>query len=150
MMAAAMKKDVIHGLIPLSPAAMIPERAREGEMLGSRFDPEHIPDRLQSDYGWELSGNYLRVAQMIHVEDAIDKYTGPVLLVHGEADETVPVSVSIEAYRKYAHADLVLIPEDTHCYDHHLDQVTEAIKSWIINQISKTNYIFDEKFCRGE
>ena len=46
MLAAAMKRDVIKGAMPLSPAAMIPEGARKGELLGIRFDPEHVPDAL--------------------------------------------------------------------------------------------------------
>ena len=135
MLAAGMEHERIKGLIPLSPAAMIPDSAREGRILGTDFDPCHIPELIRSDYGWELGGNYLRVAQMIHVEDAIESYRGPVLLVHGEEDEAVPVSVSIEAQRKYAHANLVLIPGDTHCYDYHLDQVTEAVKRWMMKQI---------------
>ena len=32
----------------------------------------------------------------------------------------------------YCHdARLVMIPNDTHCYDHHLDQVLEAVTSFV-------------------
>ena len=27
--------------------------------------------------------------------------------------------------------DLILIPGDTHCYDHHLDQVLDAVRDWM-------------------
>ena len=91
MLAGAMKQDVIKGLIPLSPAWMIPEGARKGTLLGQNFDPDHIPDILPAWGDRGLNGNYVRVAQTIHVEDAIDRYAGPVLIVHGDQDEAVPV-----------------------------------------------------------
>ena len=131
MLAGAMKRDVIKGIIPLSPAWMIPEAARNGTLLGLEFDPEHIPDMLPAwgDHG--LNGNYVRVAQMIHVEEAIDRYTGPVLIVHGDQDEAVPVEYGIRAAKRYKDCKLVLIPGDTHCYDHHLDQVVDAVRDWM-------------------
>ena len=71
------------------------------------------------------------MAQTIHVEEAIDRYHGPVLLIHGDADEAVPVQYGIEAAKAYKHCDLVLIPGDDHCYNRHLDQVTDAVREWL-------------------
>ena len=138
MLAAAMKHDVISGLIPLSPAWMIPEQARQGLILGQRFDPEHIPDVIPPWRYTGLEGNYVRVAQTLHVEEAISRYHGPVLIVQGDQDADVPVSYAVKAAELYHDAKLVLIPGDTHCYDHHLDQVTEAVKAWMLERIRET------------
>ena len=127
MLAGAMKADVLKALIPLSPASMIPDAARKGTVLGVDFDPDHIPDCLIWEDGKKLSGNYVRAAQTIHVEDAIRRYNGRVLLVHGDEDEAVPYECAVEAQKLYKNAELVTIPGDTHCYDHHLDLVTEAV-----------------------
>ncbi|MBQ9263534.1 MAG: alpha/beta fold hydrolase [Clostridia bacterium] len=135
MLAAAMKRDVVKAILPLSPATMIPEGARQGVLLGMPFDPEHIPSVLQTWDGRKLDGNYVRVAQTIHVEEAIEKYKGPVLLVHGDADEAVPVQCARDAAKAYANAHLVEIPGDDHCYDHHLDQVTDAVRAWMTEQM---------------
>ena len=138
MLAAGMKHELIKGLIPMSPAIMIPEEARSGLLLGASFDPEHIPDRIANqDYKWEISGNYARTAQMIHVDDAIQRYRGPVLLVHGTADESVPVECSITAQKSYENAELTLIPEDSHCYDHHLDEAVEAVRIWMVGLLQR-------------
>lgn len=134
MLAAGLKHEYIRGLIPLSPAVMIPEMARKGELLGTKFDPDQIPEELISPENWTLSGNYIRAAQMIHVEDAIARYRGPVLLIHGDADEAVPLSCSVEAEKAYENAKLVVIPGDVHCYDYHLDQVLDAIREWLPKQ----------------
>ena len=131
MLAGAMKHDVVKGLIPLSPAWMIPEAARKGTLLGQDFDPEHIPEVLPAWGDRGLGGNYVRVAQTIHVEDAIDRYTGPVLIVHGDKDEAVPVEYAVKAAERYRDCKLVLVPGDTHCYDFHLDQVLDAVREWM-------------------
>ncbi len=131
MLAAALKHDVIKGIIPMSPGTVIPEDARRGNVLGVKFDPEHIPDEVCSPDRWVLGGNYFRIAQTVHVEDAIDRYTGPVLLVHGDADETIPVQGSIDAAARYQNAKLVIIPGDTHCYDYHLEEAVEAVRAWM-------------------
>lgn len=130
VMAAGARPADYKALIPLAPALVIPEAARAGEMLGMRFDPEHIPDRVDI---WEhtLAGNYFRCAQMIHTEDCIDRYKKPVLIVHGDADEAVPISCSIEAAARYADCELVTIPGDDHCYVRHLDMVCEAVRTFL-------------------
>ena len=71
------------------------------------------------------------MAQTIHPEDEIERYTGPVLIVHGDADEAVPVEYAYKAAELYKNAKLVIIPGDTHCYDHHLEMVTEAVKEFM-------------------
>ncbi|MCR4643544.1 MAG: lysophospholipase [Lachnospiraceae bacterium] len=137
MLAAAMERDRIKALIPLSPAAMIPEIARTGELLGIKFDPEHIPDELDAWDGRKLKGNYARVAQTIRVEDYVEKYTRPVLIVHGDRDEAVPYETSVVFSGQYKDCKLVTIPGDTHCYDHHLELVTEAVKDFMLEQMHK-------------
>ena len=134
MLAGAMKHESISGLIPLSPAWMIPAEAREGILLGERFDPDRIPETLAP---WGLGGNYVRVAQTIRVEPAIDRYQGPVLIVHGTGDETVPVEYGVRAAERYRRGELVLIPGDTHCYDFHLEQVTDAVRAWLLRRAAR-------------
>ena len=36
-----------------------------------------------------------------------------------------------KAAELYKNAKLVIIPGDTHCYDHHLEMVTEAVKEFM-------------------
>lgn len=131
MLAAAIKHEKIKGLIPLAPATSIPDAARNGTLFGLSFDPENIPDEILSPEGWVLNGNYARIAQMIHVEDAVSKYNGPVLLVHADTDEAVPLQCSIDAAEAYQNAELKVIPNDTHCYDNHLEMVLEAVREWL-------------------
>ena len=134
MLAGALRHDEIDGIIPLSPAWRIPEGARKGCVLGVSFDPDHIPEEVCFGDDGPLDGNYLRIAQTIHVEDAIDRYDGLVLIVHGDADESVPFRDAEDAAARYKNCELVRIPGDTHCFDYHCDQMTEAVQRWLRNR----------------
>lgn len=130
MLVGGMKRDNFKAIIPLSPAWMIPDGAREGTLLGQGFDPEHIPDMVESG-SLKLNGNYIRVAQTIHVEDEIKRYTGPVLIVQGDADEAVPLEYARRAAELYANAKLVIVPGDDHCFNHHLERMTDAVRDFL-------------------
>jgi fermentation-respiration switch protein FrsA (DUF1100 family) len=95
-------------------------------MLGMEFDPDNIPDRISIPL-FDLNGDYLRLAQLIHPEDAVRKYHGKVLIVHGDEDEAIPVRYSEELQKMYDDCQLTVIHGDDHCYTRHLDQVLDAI-----------------------
>lgn len=127
VLAGAMKEDVLNGIIPLAPALNIALDAAGGEMLGHFFDPRHVPASFDFGEGKILGGNYVRVAQLLPVEEAIRSFKKPVLIVHGDEDEAVPFACSVKAQKQYANCRLVRIPGDTHCYDYHLDMVKAAV-----------------------
>ena len=132
MLIAGMCPDRFKAIIPLSPAWMIPEYARAGELLGTKVDPVNIPDEFVQDEGNLLSGNYIRTAQTIHVEDEIERYEGPVLVIHGDQDESVPYEYGVKAAKLYKNAELVTVNDEDHCYNYHLDIVTGAIRDFMI------------------
>ena len=131
ILAGAMKRDVLDGLIPLSPAISIKDKALSGDVFGVMIDPDHIPEEICLPEGRVLSGNYVRAAQMLPVDDAIRMYKKPVLIVHADTDEAVPVSCAYDAAEKYSNAKLVIIKNDTHCYDNRLPEVIEAVKQFL-------------------
>ena len=131
MLLAGMCPDWFKAIIPLSPAWMIPEHLRAGEMLRYRFDPLHVPQVLDRGDEKVLNGHYARVGQLLHPEEVIGRYAGPVLIVQGDADEAVPVEYAKKAAAMYRNCKLVLIPGDTHCYDYHLEMVTEAVADFL-------------------
>ena len=71
------------------------------------------------------------VGPCISKKDEIDRYPGPVLIVHGSADEGVPLSDSEAAVARYRNARLVVIPDDDHCYHQHLDQAVAAVREFV-------------------
>ena len=126
MLIGGMCNDDLKAIIPLSPAWMIPEISRQGNVLGIEYDPKHIPEVIHS-WDRDLSGDYVRVAQTIHVEDEIERFDKPVYIIHGDEDETVPYEYAVKAQKLYKNAELVTIHGDDHCYTKHLDEMTAAL-----------------------
>ena len=126
-----MAPDLVKGLILRAPAFMIPRCAREGSMLGFVFDPLHIPDEIEVIKGLTLNGNYIRTAQTIHAEEAMERFSGPVLLIHGDADDVVPPDSSLEAAQRYQNCRLAIIPGETHHFDRSPEQTAGAIRDWL-------------------
>ncbi len=143
MLVAGLRPDDLAAIMPLSPAIVIEDSAREGQLFGHQFDPAHVPDRLylgdpalaklnpRAAEEQSLCGDYLRIAQTLHVDEAIARYQRPVLLVHGDADMAVPVHYSVDAADKYVDAKLVVIAGDDHNYHAHLDQATAAVQDFL-------------------
>lgn len=99
-LAAAELKDEVMGLIMLYPALSIPDDARCGQMLGAEFDPEDIPAEISC--GPMLLGRrYVTDVIGMEVYGEITKYTGPVLILHGDKDTVVDIDYSKRAVRLY-------------------------------------------------
>ncbi len=133
-LAGGMAPDLVRGLILRAPAFMIPRCAREGSMLGFEFDPLRVPDEIRVIKGLTLDGNYLRVAQTVHAEDAMERFPGPVLILHGEADDVVPPEDSTEAAGRYRDASLEIIPGETHHFDRCPERMEKVIRDWLTAQ----------------
>ena len=140
MLVAALRPYDLKAIIPMSPAIVIVHNACRGQMFDMTFDPVRIPDVItpadpQLAQTRSYCGDYFRIAQHIHVDEAIAGYHGPVLLIHGTEDEGVPVQDSADAAVAYENARLVLIEGDDHCYHRHLDQVCAAVQEFMRSQI---------------
>lgn len=127
IIAAGMYPDVFAAAILLSPASMIPELARKGQLFKEDFDPCKVPDELYVSDTEKVLGSYVRAVQLIDLDDAVRRFRKPVLIVHGTQDEAIPAEYSEELAGKYVDAKLVIVNGDDHCYNRHLDKVTDAI-----------------------
>ena len=105
------------------------------DKAGTTFDPDRVPEELSVWDKCTLGSNYIRVAQTIHVEEAVDRYHGPVLVVQGTSDFPDLMKSAADAAHRYEHGELVMIEGATHCYDDHLDQLTETVRRWMAPRI---------------
>lgn len=136
MLASAIKADIIKSLILISPAINIVKDCKSGTFFDARFDEYNIPATVHFWDEYDLNGDYIRVARSIDVDKAIDAYKGPVLVVHGTADDAVDVACGIEVADKYKSSTLKLIEGDSHCFDYHLDKMVQAVREYIDESIN--------------
>lgn len=133
LLTAGMYPDAFDAAILLSPASGIPELARKGKLFKEGFDPCAIPDYIFVSETEKVTADYIRAMQLIDEDDAVRRYKKPVLIVHGDEDEALPVSSSERLAGLYEDARLVVIKGDDHCYNYHLDQVTAAMHNFLVS-----------------
>lgn len=137
-LAGAMEPDRIHGLILRAPAFLIPEGARKGSLLGYTFDPDRIPDSILLPQGVTLDGDYIRVAQAVHAEDA-DRFKGSVLILQGKDDDVVPPETVRPFAARYTDCELAEIEGEGHHFDHCPEEMMNLIRTFMEKQRERQN-----------
>ena len=119
---AARNPGLVDKLVMFFPAVSIPDDARAGRMLMARFDPENIPeiiDAVVMKLGRRFAADVIDMDAFAELKP----YSGPVLIVHGTADQAVPVEYSKRLSEIYANSTLVLIENGDHGFSEEQDAV---------------------------
>lgn len=102
------RNDDIRAMVLYYPAFCIPDDARK------RFpDKADIPDETRI-MGKLIGGEYSRAVYDFDVYRAIGGYTGPVLILHGDSDQIVPVEYGKRAAETYKNAEFIPLPGEIH------------------------------------
>ena len=100
---AAEMKEEVDALILLYPALCIPDDARSGEMMFTKFDPQNVPETFWCG-PMKLGRRYVTDVIEMDPYEIINQYTGKVLIIHGNQDETVDISYALRAVETYSQA----------------------------------------------
>ncbi|WP_018143045.1 alpha/beta hydrolase family protein [Alloscardovia criceti] len=105
---AAERPADVKAMVLLAPAFNVPDVVRSDmEQLGYT-DAEQLPD-IVSYQGQSVSKAYIASALNTDVSAAQRAYSGNVLIIHGTADDMVPVSYSEAAAQTFPHAELMSV-----------------------------------------
>ena len=99
-MVAAKNSYPIEKLCLFYPALCIPDDARAGKMMASKFDPENIPETFYCG-PMKLGRCYAEDAKGIDPYEKIKDYNGEVLIVHGTKDKIVNINYAYRAAETY-------------------------------------------------
>jgi len=100
--------DEIKGVVLYYPAFLIPENAQK------QFDSiDDVPDTVES-LGHTIGKTYYKDLFNYDPYGVIGGYTGPVLIIHGDKDELVPLSYSERALQVYENAELITLEGEIH------------------------------------
>lgn len=141
-MVASQLPQQIAGLILFYPAFCIPDDARSGNMMCNSFDPDHIPEVL--DKGpMKLGRTYPASVQQMDAYAETKNYHGPLLIVHGTADEIVHLPYIEKAWEMYTdgkpeeHPDkqLLLIEGAPHAFTGEADQTAITALSHFVTDL---------------
>ena len=111
---AAQHPSGIAGLGLLFPAFNIPDLVRLYVTLYG--GPDNVPDSVSLS-GHTFWRKYVLEAFDLYPYELIGKYEGPVLILHGDKDEMVPLSYSEDAVKTYKNASLIVLEGQYHGFN---------------------------------
>ena len=117
---------VIRGMVNLYPGFVIPSDAQK-RMDREGYDPENI-----QVMGRRIGHVYNTDAVSFDGYEKASGYAGPVLMIHGDADEIVPISFSEKALEIYPDGDLMVIHGAGHGFEgKDFEMAARAIEDFI-------------------
>ncbi len=128
---AAKPENQIEKLILFYPAFCIPDDARAGKMMFSKFDPNNIPEIIKCG-PMKLGRCYAADVIGMKEFELIQGYHGPVLIVHGTDDKIVNISYAHKANDAYlaacgdANVTFKIIPEGAHGFSKEHDELAKG------------------------
>jgi dienelactone hydrolase len=129
---AASNADRVKALVLLYPAFIISEGANEKYKT-----VEEIPE-TQTVLGMKIGRIYYEDILNMNIYEEIKKYTGDVLILHGDKDTLVPISYSERAVQEYSAASLTVIKGGEHGFFGNLEtEASEDALTFVSNHISK-------------
>lgn len=133
-LAAAADPRHVSGLVLIAPAFGFRERfeRRLGPAALAQWELTNSLPYRGEFFDVDLSFDLLRDARSIDELELCSRITQPVLLIHGDADETVPFSESERAVAAMrAPVELLRIPGGSHRLERHLDLLAERVGSFV-------------------
>lgn len=104
-MMAGYYRDLFKKVVLMAPAATLKDDAIKGVCMDAVYDPHHIPDTVNVR-GDIIGGFYFRIAQTLPIYEISALYKGPVLMIHGDNDQTVDVAASQRYHEVYENSTL--------------------------------------------
>lgn len=125
--------EKIKSVVLMAPASVLRELARKGDLFGTKFDPENIPEYIELFNGLRVGRAYLVDAQNLPIYEISASYQGPVLIIHSQDDELVPYSNGEEYNQIYQNSKL----ETLHGFDHSFTQNTNYVAQTVADYFTR-------------
>jgi hypothetical protein len=106
----------IKNLILLYPAFCIPDDARKGHMLFSKFDPNNIPEII-SYFPMKIGKGYVEAVKDWDFQEIIKGYEGKTVLIHGTADKIVPIAYARQGKNSFVNCKYYEIEGGAHKFN---------------------------------
>ena len=104
--------------------------ALNGRIMGAEFDPVSPPETLKVMMH-SLGRNYIMVAQGIDIYGKVSAYGGPVCIIHGEKDSTVPVKYGKRFKEACPQSELHVLPDEGHLLNGNKEEVCSIVTGFL-------------------
>lgn len=115
------------GIVLIAPGSVVKDACQAGKFFNARFDPADPPEFVRCLVFMKLGREYLLTTQQLDIYGTAAAYQGPVLLLHGSRDGTVPMWCSEKFLEAYGtHATLQVVEGENHTITRHRKEVVTS------------------------
>lgn len=123
-------------LVLVAPGSVIQDACRGGKFFSAEFDPADPPEFVKCFGIMKLGREYILSTQELDIYGTAKAYTGPVRLIHGSKDTTVPLSCSEKFVETYTqNAELIVVEGENHMITRKLRTVVSHAVSFFSSQL---------------
>lgn len=128
------------GVVLIAPGSVIKEACQGGKFFNARFDPADPPEFIRCLVFMKLGREYLLTTQQLDIYGTAAAYKGPVLLLHGSRDGTVPMWCSERFKETYGDlATLQVVEGENHTITRHRKEVVASTVAFFKKKFNKLN-----------
>lgn len=137
MTAGELGTDKVKAVVLLAPAAVLREDAIRGNTQGALYDPLDPPAKVELPGGRHLSigAAYIRTAFSLPIYETAQKYQGPALMIHGNADHIVPYTYSERYHNIWPKSQMVLLDHFDHGFSQNQYRPAELTADFLAEQM---------------
>ena len=134
MLAGDLGAEKIKAVALLAPASVLRDDAIRGNLFGKIYDPLNPPEFVQH-LNYKIGRNYILTAQTLPIYETAEKFTGPVLMIHGTGDITVPYTCSLSYKKIYKRGLVMLLDKADHGFTGQEDRVARTCAEFFARQM---------------
>ena len=137
LMAGEYGAEKIKSVVLMAPASVLRELAQKGDLFGTKFDTDNIPEYIELFNGLKVGRAYLEDAKNLPIYEISAQYQGPVLIIHSQDDELVPYSNGEEYNQIYQNSKLKTLRGFDHSFTQNTAEVAQMVADYFIKNITQ-------------
>lgn len=125
--------DEIKSVVLFAPAAVLVDDAKNGTVMGNRYDPVNVPEYV-SVFGHQLGRKYILQAQKLDIYADAAAFKGPACIIHGTKDPVVPYSYAQRYNEIWPGSELYLLEGAGHGLEPDTLKAIEIAVGFLVKQ----------------
>lgn len=123
-------------LVLLAPGTVIKEACQGGHFFGNAFDPADPPEYIKCFRMFKLGREYMLSCQSLQIYETAAAYRGPVCIIHGDSDDTVPLWCSEKFLPLYNSPEFHLVPGENHRFSKHTRTLKRLVTEFFAGRLN--------------
>ena len=138
MTAGELGAEDVKAVALLAPAGVLRDDAIRGQTPGApgSYDPLDPPESVNL-WGHKLGRNYMKTAFSLPIYETAARYQGPAIIVHGNADRTVPYTYGERFHQQWPGSEFVLLEYFDHGFTQNIYRAADLVAHYLIDKLQR-------------